>query len=190
MKCKGLLIYMLLFFCISVQAQNNVVKTNVYQITQGITGIQFEKRLAGKVSWMNELNYIFQYEEDTISHSLIRGVGLNSELRYFPLNILDNAPRNLYIGPSLNFSSIKKDLSKYFEVEDELKAAEYNVTTIGAGITIGVQFIAWNWLAIDLHANPIFDYHILDTEFLSFEENRPDLDYNLDRFGISLGIAF
>lgn len=185
-----LLIIIGVLLAFAAQAQQNVVKTNFVHLLKGETGIEYERRLTGNSSMLFLINHQFKYEE-TASLEFIRSQRLGVDYRYFPNNVLDDAPHNFYFGPTAYIANVNKELRGNFlsELEPKFKTVNHHFVNIGLGLIGGYQFIFKQTFAFDLHVNPVFRKSFIDD---SLEEKNylDDTQLIIERYGLSIGLAF
>ena len=185
-----LLILIGILLAITAQAQENVLKTNVLNLLNNQTGLEYERRLSGTSSILFDLNHTFDYKE-TAKIDFVRAWHLGIDYRFFPSNVLDDAPHKFYVGPTVYAAFVNKEFSGSVFINEKIVAMNIvdSFVNVGFGIIGGYQYIFRNKLAFDIHVNPTFRKSLIKDS----NENKANLDESqivVERFGLSFGFAF
>ncbi len=136
----------------------------------------------------------FFYTDIKLSSLNINGFGLTPEFRFYLANSKENstkqAPEGFYLAPFVRFQ-------RFTISDDEIDAqtglpSKAKLTTLGAGLCVGYQFLSQKGITLDLFVGPSYNAGTIKAEVgdigtLPFSAgfSGPGL-----RFGVCLGYAF
>lgn len=168
----------------------NVLKTNllapVSLFYERAVGDRFALRVSGR--WLSGKRLVF--EESSFVNATIEGklyTARTSQLRRKP------HPTGFFVNPYLKARSLRYVQRIGYGFNKEGDRDEMVVNSIGAGLTIGYQWVSQNGVAVELFCGPgtFLTNRIRHTMRYSNVISSPNDYLNIDfRIGASLGYAF
>jgi hypothetical protein len=182
------------FLCLPntiLQAQRNVIKTNVASIFSGQYGGAYEIALSSKFSMMLAAHAISKKYEEEFATALTTEKGYNiiPEFRYYMTNAKQNAPQGFFIGANVRYE--KTDVSVTGFDADSLNTSG-QITNLGYGLTIGQQWIFGKRMALEVAFNPYLNTNSITGKLAQqssiFYEPKEGLQTNT--IIVAFGLAF
>ncbi len=181
----------------SAQAQNNVIKTGVFDPIIRQFSLSYERVLGEKTSVQLRFSYNFGFdgiEDDDPNTARVESWDLDNsiefapEFRYYPASV--GAPRGFYLGPwaryrTFNFTYNNDD----FEGDKDSGV----ITGLGGGLLLGGQWLFGDKIALDVYGGPGYmtyggSVNADDDEVNASESNIAE--GFVFRFGLNVGFAF
>lgn len=153
----------LTFMASSFAQQTQAIKVGPLGFLFGNYNVRYERAIAEKSSVQVGANF-FNYKlfDDAIS-----GFGIDLGYRYYFREAIEGA----YVSPAVGF--------------DFLSVGDFKYSTLGAGVTVGYQWVAGGGFLVDLGLGYGYSFEVSKDDGLLNDYNRGGL-----RFTFALGYAF
>ncbi|QCR24032.1 DUF3575 domain-containing protein [Pontibacter sp. SGAir0037] len=133
----------------SAQAQDNLIKVNIFSPVVRTASVFYEKPIAEDKS----VQLGFFYTGFSIEDVKLRGYGITPEFRKY-LSASKQAPEGFYVAPFLRYQSLNMTLDEDSEMEDMNGKATLNA--FGGGLLIGHQWIVGSRFVVDSFLGPSY----------------------------------
>ena len=168
--------FILIGFASGTLAQENVVKINIFSPIVKTVSVFYERQLTDNTS--GQLGFF--YTGYKVTDTKFTGFGITPEWRYY----FDETFRGFYLGPFARYQSFTLTNSYEFsDVEDEA-----TLSTIGAGVLIGRQWLFNDWFSLDTFIGPSFNSGKVKVKSEGTEEDTFSTGA-FDGFGVRVGVT-
>lgn len=163
--------------------KKNVFKVNLLSPIVGSYNFFYERALGSKTSLQLGGGFI----NLTSSGTGLTGFSVTPEFRFYPSG---KSPKGFYLAPFGRYNSLSLKVTDGSGIEGKA-----TLTSIGAGLSIGNQWIFGDIVSLDLFAGPVFNASSnVTVETSGFTEDSFSTG-NFSggvgfRFGLTLGVAF
>ncbi|WP_299459188.1 DUF3575 domain-containing protein [uncultured Microscilla sp.] len=163
--------------------KKNVFKVNLLSPIVGSYNFFYERALGSKTSLQLGGGFVSL----TASGTGITGFSVTPEFRFYPSG---NSPKGFYLAPFGRYNSLSLTVT-----DNGGNEGKATLTSIGAGLSIGRQWIFGDIVALDIFAGPVFNASSnVTVETSGFaEDNFSTGNFSGGvgvRFGLTLGVAF
>jgi Protein of unknown function (DUF3575) len=184
------------------QAQNNVVKLDIFQPIVNTAALSFEHKLSEASSFQLGLSITANYREDggfytSTDGRKTSGFGIVPEYRFY-LSEKHPAMEGFYVAPFLRFQHLSQE-GRYesfdpFTGNSTFRNIDATLNAFGAGVVVGRHWIFKQRFSLDAQLGPSYmvssvnssDPNIGKDDFLGFYD---DINYGI-RGGLTFGVAF
>ncbi|MES2387078.1 MAG: DUF3575 domain-containing protein [Bacteroidota bacterium] len=174
--------------------QPNLVKCSIVSPFYKTITVGYERILTDKKS----VSINFSYTNVSFDNTQYSGISITPEYRLY-LSRKSAAPHGFYMSPFLRYMML--DLNQnykiwnYFTNKDDEFAAKAKLSSFGAGLTFGKQWIFNDLVTFDIFMGPVWDFNNVKQV-----SNAGPVDHSVQpttllkeytiRFGANLGFAF
>lgn len=170
------LIVLLSAFAFKGQAQENVVKLNIFSPIVKTFNISYERKLKATSSF--QLGFFYSgYSAGDTKYS---GFGITPEYRFYLSET--EAPQGVYVAPFLRYQS--------FKLEDEPSSSKADFSAIGGGVIIGKHWIFKERISLDIFIGPAYYSGDVKGSSSGSMYDTDAFDGFTVRGGLTLGVAF
>lgn len=185
---KITLFFVCLAFAGSLFAQSekkNILKTNLISPLFRTFHLNYERGFTEKVS--GQLGFLY-FAGFNRGDTKFNGFGITPEVRLYPSG---KALTGLFLGFSPRYQSFKLEAS-YTDTNGNNTADKATLSSIGAGLVLGGQWIFGDIVSLELYGGPSFNSGSLKVESGSSEDRfETGIGNGFGfRFGVTVGIAF
>jgi len=194
----------LLLMAASTQAQNNVVKVDIFQPIMNTAALSYEHKLTEASSFQIGLSITSNYKEDGSFSGFYSGggretsgFGIIPEYRFY-LSERHPALEGFYVGPFLRFQHLSQE-GQYEQFDPNtgtstVRSSAAKLNAFGGGIVVGRHWIFKQRFSLDALLGPSYmvssvssaDPNITRSDFLGFYD---DINYGI-RGAVTFGFAF
>ena len=202
-KIYGILLGTILLAAAEAQAQNQVLKIDIFQPIVNTAALSYERKLSESSSFQLGVSVTAKYPEDgenfpsSYAGRKSSGVGIMPQYRLY-LSEKHPAPEGFYVAPYLRYQYLRQQ-GQYEEFNpatgtSTIRKSDASLNAFGGGIVVGRHWIFKRLFSLDTFLGPSYMASRVSTtnpnvnrdSFLGFYE---DSNYGI-RGGLTFGFAF
>jgi hypothetical protein len=182
----------LIFACLALAGslfaqseKKNIIKTNILSPLLRTFHLNYERAFTEKISGQLGFLYFAGFNQ---GDTRFNGFGVTPEVRFYPGG---KALTGFFLGLSPRYQSLKLEID-YNDVNGNNATDKATLSSIGAGLVLGGQWIFGDIVSLEVLGGPSFNAGSLKVESGS-SEDRFDTGIGQGfgfRFGVTVGIAF
>ncbi len=178
--------FMLVNIIFAQSEKKNIVKTNILSPALRAYHLNYERAFSEKLSGQLGLMYFGGFNSGDVK---LNGYGITPEVRLYPKG---TALEGFFLGLSPRYQSyqLKSDGT---DVNGNTITDKATLSSIGAGLVLGGQWIFADIVSLEVYGGPAFNSRTLKIEDNSGGTNFEDVSFGNGfsfRLGVTVGVAF